>query len=161
MLVQVGVAVAVVVLRPPDLVVVGKHRPEPLHRPLLPLHLHGVQLLKRGLLLREQLRLHGIPVPVGWVVFDYPQISFCLLSTFYRYRVLLPLLQQLPQESPLMLLLLQVVVKRQHTIQLLVVAVLLLPAVQCYTVMTRLLPKMRLVSDILFSGIILNANVDF
>jgi hypothetical protein len=129
--VVVVVAVAVAPL-PPDLVV-GRRRPELLHRPLLPLHLHGVQLLKHGILLREHLRLHGIPV--GWVVFDYPQIPFYLLSTFYHYRVLLPLLQQLPQEfmGPplLMLLLLWVAVKHQRTIQLLVVAVLLLPVVQC------------------------------
>ena len=136
MLVQVGVVVAV--LLPPELVV-GRHRPELWHRPLLLLRLHGVQLLKRGLLLQEQLRLHGIPV--GWVVFDYyPQIAFYLLS---HYRVLLHLQQQLPLEFMdlllLTLLLLRVAVKRQRTIQLLVVAVLLLPVVQCYPVTTRLL----------------------
>ena len=61
-LVQVGV-----VLLPPDLVV-GRRRPE-LHRPLLLLHLHGVHLLRHGVLLREQPRLHGIPV--GYVVFNF------------------------------------------------------------------------------------------
>ena len=84
MLVQVGVVVVVVVvLLPPDLVV-GRHRPELVHRLPLPLHLHGVQLLKHGLLLQEQLRLHGILVLVGWVVFNYPHIPFYLLSTFYH-----------------------------------------------------------------------------
>jgi hypothetical protein len=63
--------------------------------------------------------------------FRLPSIPFYLFSTFYHYRVLLPLLQQLPRESLLMLLLLRVAVKRQRTIQLLVVAALLLPVVQC------------------------------
>ena len=44
---------------PPDLVV-GRHQQE-LHRPLLPLHLHGVHL-SHGVLLRERRRLHGNPV---------------------------------------------------------------------------------------------------
>ena len=61
----------------------------------------------------------------------------------------------------LMLPPLWVAVKRQRTIQLSVVAVLLLPVVQCYTFTTRLLPKMRVVSDIIFSGLISNVNVDF
>ena len=71
MLVQVGVVVVVVVvvLLRPDLV--GRHQPEPLYRLPLPLHLHGVQLLKHGLLLRELLRLHGILLAL-WVIFDYP-----------------------------------------------------------------------------------------
>ena len=57
------------------------------------------------------------------------------LSNYPVLRVLLPLLQQLPWEfmdlSLLMLLLLRLAVKRQRTIQLLVVTVLLLPVVQC------------------------------
>ena len=96
--------------------------------------------------------------------FDNPQILFSLiipfLSTLCHYRVLLPLLQQLPQQSLFMLLLLQVAVKRQRTIQLLLVAALLHPVVQCY-ITTHLLPKMRIVRDILFSGHISNVNVDF
>ena len=156
MLVQVGVAVVVVVVLLQPELVAGRHRPELLHRPLLPLHLHGVQLLKHGIPLREQLRrLHGIQVPLGWYVFDYPQIPFYLS---YHYRVLLPLLQHLPQESmePLLfLLLLRLSVKHQRTMLLVVLAVLLLPLEQCYPATTRLLPKMRVVSDIYFQDLFL------
>lgn len=120
MLVQVGV---VVVLLLPDLAV-GRHRPELLYRRLLPLHLHGVQLLKHGLLLREQRRLH---IPVGWIIFNFPQFPF--FTYYLPYRVRLLLRQQLPQESLLMLLLLRVAVKHWRTIQLSAVAVLLLPVV--------------------------------
>ena len=141
-------------LLPPDLAV-GRHRPEPLYRRLLPLHLHGVQLPKHGLLLREQRRLH---IPVGWVF----SISLNSLFTYYLpYRVRLLLQQQLPQESLLMHLLLRVAVKHRRTIQLSAVAVLLLPVVQCFTVTTRRLPRMRIVSDNLFSRLIFNVNVDF
>jgi hypothetical protein len=89
-------------------------------------------------------------------------ISLNSLFTYYLpYRVLLPLQQQLPQESLLMLLLLRAAVKHRRTIQLSAVAVLLLPVVQCFTVTTRLLPRMRIVSDAYFSRLIFNVNVDF
>ena len=84
--------------------------------------------------------------------FDYLESPFYLLSTLYHYRVLLPLQQQLPQDSLLMLLL-RLAVKHQRTIQFLVSAVLLLPVVQCYTVMSHLLPKMRVVSDFYFQDL--------
>ena len=101
---------------------------------------------------------------MGFQLGGLSSITLKSLFTYYlNHRVLLPLQQQLPQEFMdlplLLLLLLQVAVKRQRTIQLLVVAVLLLPVVQCYFT-TRLLPKMRVVSDNLFSGFIPNVNVD-
>jgi hypothetical protein len=76
--VRVQVGVLVVALLPPDLAV-GRHQPELLLRPLLLLHLHGVQQLSRGVLRPEQLRLHGIPA--GWVVLNYCKS----LSTYDHY----------------------------------------------------------------------------
>jgi hypothetical protein len=72
------------------------------------------------------------PWDSSWVgCFLYLQIPFYLLSTLYHYRMLLPPQQQLRRESLPMLLLLQVAVKRQRTIQFLVAAVLRLLVVQC------------------------------
>lgn len=56
-LVLVPAQVGVVLLLPE--LVVGRHRRE-LHHPLLLLHLHGVHLLRLGVLLREQPQLNGI-----------------------------------------------------------------------------------------------------
>lgn len=143
-LVQVGV-----VLRLPELLVVGRHQP---HRPLLLLYLHGVHLLRPGVLLRELLQHHG--TLVGWVVFNFVLICLPLITFFIYYysKVLLPPQQQLHQEfiwdlPLLMLLLLRLAVKHQHTLQVMVLAVLLLLVAQCYPVMISILPK-KTVSDV-------------
>lgn len=159
-LVQVGV-----VLLLPDLLVVGRHRPE-LHRPLLLLYLHGVHLLRPGVLLRELLQHHG--TLVGWVVFNFVLICLALITSFIYYysKVLLPPQQQLHQEfiwdlPLLMLLLLRLAVKHQHTLQVMVLAVLLLLVAQCYPVMISILLKQTVSDVFIFRILFLICERDF